>query len=302
MTIDQLYIFVLCQTSPEIQSLNGIQQNRVDGRTQVDISLPQLVWNFHSETGRWIGTGERRLSSGYSEQDYSKLGLVLTIQSLHMPAKPRFINDKLEILVLKCIVFPADGSETRLVHMVARTVTVEDIPPLAGYSRCVDMASTFGDEYRKTQVLAYKISRDGVQSTYLFFYNLSPNLPINLSIARVIGVTPSHLKSRKRLFWRGDVVAMKVQPESESIVESLDADLFDLNPLEEFFRMRYQGGSLESFLDSLEQQCEQEFGQSVNRLKKACRGLLCFTLLWALFAAAWRPNDLLGFKRGRTGR
>ena len=234
------------------------------------------------------------LSSGYSEQDYSKLGLVLTIQSLHMPAKPRFINDKLEILVRKCIVFPADGSETRLVHMVARTVTVEDIPPLAGYSRCVDMASTFGDEYRKTQVLAYKISRDGVQSTYLFFYNLSPNLPINLSIARVIGVTPSHLKSRKRLFWRGDVVAMKVQPESESIVESLDADLFDLNPLEEFFRMRYQGGSLESFLDSLEQQCEQEFWAKCQPSQESLQGISMFHSTVGLIRYCSAPQQPTG--------
>jgi hypothetical protein len=50
---------------------------------------------------------------------------------LLMPAKPLFLNDKLETLVRKCIVFPADGSETRIVHMVARTLTVGDILPLS---------------------------------------------------------------------------------------------------------------------------------------------------------------------------
>jgi hypothetical protein len=178
-----------------------------------------------------------------------------------MPAEPAFLNDKLESLVRKCIVFPANGSETCLVPMVARTVTLEDdITSLRLHSRCVDMASTFGDEYRKTQVMDHKSISNGIQITYLFFYNLSSNLPINLNVAHVIGVTPSHLKTKKRLFWRGDVVVMKVQPESERfdwIVESLDADLSELRSLEEFLREVYRKGVLESNLDFDEDQCKQ---------------------------------------------
>ncbi|KIL66965.1 hypothetical protein M378DRAFT_159896 [Amanita muscaria Koide BX008] len=113
------------------------------------------------------------------------------------------------------------------------------------------MARTFGDDYRKTQVMDHKSTRDGIKSTYLFFYNLSPNLPINLNVLHVIGVTPSHLKTRKRLFWRGDVVATKVQPESEQrdfIIENLDADISELRPLEEFLRATYQKGG-DSYLE-----------------------------------------------------
>ena len=179
-----------------------------------------------------------------------------------MPLEPVFLNDRLETLVRKCIVFPANGSETCIVPMVARTVTIDDdITSLRLHSRCVDMASTFGGEYRKTQVTVHKsTSENGIQITHLFFYNLSPNLPINLNVAHVIGVTPSHLKTKKRLFWRGDVVVMKVQPESEQVdfmVESLDADLSELRPLEEFLRERYRKGGLESNLDFDEQQCKQ---------------------------------------------
>lgn len=174
-----------------------------------------------------------------------------------MPAEPLFRNDKLETLVRKCIVFPANGSETCIVPKVARTVTTEDISSLRLYSRCVDMARTFGDDYRKTQVMDHRSTRDGIKSTYLLFYNLSPNLPFNLNVLHVIGVTPSHLKTMKRLFWRGDVVAMKVQPESEQkdfIIESLDADLSELRPLEEFLRATYQKGGFERNLhyDELE--------------------------------------------------
>jgi len=177
-----------------------------------------------------------------------------------MPAEPAFRNDKLENLVRECIVFPADGSETRIVPMIARTVTDEDTSSLLMYSRCVDMASTFGDSYRKTRVWAHRSALGGVQSSYLFFYNLSPNLPINLNVANLIGVTPPQLKNRKRLFWRGDVVAMKVRPKSEQIdciVESLDADLLELRFVEEFFREKYQDGVLERELFDEEQECEQ---------------------------------------------
>ncbi|KAF8624564.1 hypothetical protein AX15_005811 [Amanita polypyramis BW_CC] len=167
------------------------------------------------------------------------------------PVRPLFTNDELEALVRRCVVFPANGSEACIVPMVARTVTAEDTALLAPYSRCVDMASTFGDDYRKTQVSALRSAQDGVESTYLFFYNLSPNLRINLSVAQVVGVTPSHLKSKRRLFWRGDVVAMKVQPQSEQmdfIVKSLDADLSELGILEMFLKETYRRGNHEHLL------------------------------------------------------
>ena len=163
-----------------------------------------------------------------------------------MPAQPEFYDDKLESLVRKCIVFPADGSETRLVPMIARTVTDEDISSRLAFYRYVDMASTLGDGYRRTRVMAHRAWYD-VLNVYLLFYNLSPNLPINLNLAHLIGVTPPHLKIRKRLFWRGDVVAMKVRQKSERIdriVENLEADLSDLGFLEELFLEKYQKGVL----------------------------------------------------------
>ena len=109
-----------------------------------------------------------------------------------MPAAA-FHDDALESLIRKCIVFPADGSETRIVPMTARTVTEDDPLALRLYNCCVDMATIFGDDSRKILVKSYRND----QSAYLFFYNLSPNLPINLTIACLIGVTPSLLETRK---------------------------------------------------------------------------------------------------------
>lgn len=144
--------------------------------------------------------------------------------------------------------------------MVTRTVTTEDIDSLClkalNSNRCVDMASTFGDDYCKMEAIVHESTRD--ESAYLFFYNLSLNLPINLNVAPVIGITPSHLKIKKRLFWRGDVVVMKARLLSEQLVESLDADLSELESLEQFFRTAYQEGDLERRLDYKELHCEEE--------------------------------------------
>lgn len=168
-----------------------------------------------------------------------------------MPAEPRFLNDKLETLVRRCIVFPADGSETRLVHMAIRTVTNEDTSSLGVINRCVDMSSIYGAQNRKTRVMS--VGRD-----MHMFYNFSLDLPANLNIARFIGITPAQLKSRKRLFWQGDVVVMKVLPESKKIdfiVKPLDADISEANYLEKELRELYQEGRFESGLRFDEEGC-----------------------------------------------
>jgi hypothetical protein len=48
--------------------------------------------------------------------------------------------------------------------------------------------------------------------------------------------------------------------------------LFDLDPLIHFLRNEYRNGSQERFVSSLEQECEQEFGESVDCLMKCLQG------------------------------
>lgn len=86
----------------------------------------------------------------------------------------------------------------------------------------------------------------GFLSGYLLIYNLLQNLPVNLNVMNLIGVTSSYLKLKKRVFWRGDVAAMKVKlgPEWPPIIESLDADIFELVQVEKFLRSTYQQGAL----------------------------------------------------------
>ena len=139
-----------------------------------------------------------------------------------MHIKPFFRTDNLETRVRQCILFPADGSESRMVPMTARTMTVDDIASLKSYSRCVDMSSVFGgglysysasysasDNYRKTRVMGYippptnrwaLAESEPEPACYLLFYNLSPNLPVNLNVVGMVGLTEAYLKFKKRLF------------------------------------------------------------------------------------------------------
>ena len=168
-------------------------------------------------------------------------------------------------LLHRCISFPENGLEAHIVHRIARTLTVEDLHnhwPVKPYVLCSDMPSTSDSDCRKVQVM---ISHGAQHGTYLFFYDLRLDSPINLNVARAIGVTPSQLKLKKRLFWRGDVVAMKVKAVSglldRDTVVSLDADISDLRPLEGFLHNQYQEGALEHILHDDELQCKQESRQ-----------------------------------------
>ncbi len=123
-------------------------------------------------------------------------------------------GDKFERCVRSCIIFPADGSAAHTAHMIVETVTTaEDVSALRTFSRCVDLTSTYGAEHRNLQtrimVLVHPETIDN--PAYIIFCNRSVRLPVNLSISKLVGVTPALLKNKKRMFWRGDAVAMKVK-------------------------------------------------------------------------------------------
>ncbi len=68
------------------------------------------------------------------------------------------------------------------------------------------------------------------------------------------------------MFWRGDIVVMKVKQESEamnSMVKALDADLSELGTLEEFLRTKHREGFLAQELNSDEMRCEQRHEYSI---------------------------------------
>jgi hypothetical protein len=87
---------------------------------------------------------------------------------------------------------------------------------------------------------------------------MSPKLPLNRCIARIIGVDPNELGSE--LFWRGDVVGMKFEPESEHsfMVQCYDADASAIVALGNSLVDDYGAGKLEKELSSDEEHCKRE--------------------------------------------
>ncbi len=109
--------------------------------------------------------------------------------------------------------------------------------------------------------MVLSVPHAGETHAYIFYYNRSLRLPINLNIAELVGVSPMQLKTKKRMFWRGDIVVMKVKQESERMilwVSALDADLSELATLKEFLQTKHREGFLAQELHGDEMQCEQK--------------------------------------------
>jgi hypothetical protein len=178
-----------------------------------------------------------------------------------MATEPMFRDDSYVIHNSKCIVFPAEGSEPRIVDMTIRTVVQGDITQVSLYNRTVDLLGLYGSEYRKLRARNLSLSDSewhAIPDKYLLYYNMSPKLPLNRCIARIIGVDPNKLGSE--LFWRGDVVGMKFEPESKHspIVQCYDADASAIVALGDALVDDYREGKLERALSSDEELCKRE--------------------------------------------
>ena len=173
-----------------------------------------------------------------------------------MPPEPAFRNDSYDSFTRKCLVLPSDGSEPRLVDMNVRTVTLDDTSRIQVYNRTVDPLILYGNEYRKTRVWSVP---QGVLGKHVLYFNMSPKLPVNCCVARIVGVDPDELFSK--LFWRGDVIVMRFESLDDIYINCQNADMSLTNDLELFLRDAYMRGFLERELTNDESWCkgEQQF-------------------------------------------
>jgi hypothetical protein len=168
--------------------------------------------------------------------------------SLTMAPEPFFINDTYVTYTRKCVVFPAQDLEPRVIDMTIRTVTQKDTCEACCYSRTVDLLDTYGSEHRKTRT--YTRPPPTGPDRYMVHYNMSPRLPLNRCVARVLDIDPDTNNVGSKPFWRGDVVAMKFELQSErsSYIDCHDADSSAIGVLEEMLRDAYYEGLLEQEL------------------------------------------------------
>jgi hypothetical protein len=166
----------------------------------------------------------------------------------HMSPESAFLNDTYIVLTRKCIVFPADDSKPRISDMIIRTVTTEDISNAKIFNRTVDLLASYGCEYRKMRSWPFTQSgQSHIPSKYLLYFNMSPKLPLNRCVARIIGLNPDNLGSE--LFWRGDVVVMEYKSQDEIFIDCQNANASAIIKSEEYLRDAYYEGWLEKELD-----------------------------------------------------
>ena len=170
-----------------------------------------------------------------------------------MAPEPAFRDDIYESYTRKCLVLPSDGSEPRLVDMTIRTTTQDDICKF--HSRTLDLLVPYGEiEYRKTQ--AWPLELDGRLGLrkYLLYFNMSPKLPLNRCVARIVDANPDDLESK--LFWRGDVVMMRYETQDDIYINCINADVSSTGALEDILRDAYMRRRLERMLNDDELECK----------------------------------------------
>ena len=170
-----------------------------------------------------------------------------------MSKKPALRNDIYESYTRKCLVLPSDGSDPRLVDMTIRTATTNDITGCQLYSRTLDLLVLYGNEYRKTRVWSVPEVDPG---KHLLYFNMSPKLPLNRCVARIVDANPDDVKSK--LFWRGDVVMMKYESQDDIYINCQNTDVSSAGALEGVLRDAYMTARLEWQLHQDESQCKWE--------------------------------------------
>ncbi|KAK0492259.1 hypothetical protein EDD18DRAFT_1183614 [Armillaria luteobubalina] len=113
----------------------------------------------------------------------------------------------------KVLLFPANGDEPHIVDM-AFSVAGAKAHPRGFYKTAVDLRGLYG-KYTAgyTRLLNFNVQDHGEQidGQYHLYYNISPRLPVNFAMARVVDVDPKRPNSRS--MWKGDVVIVKMREE-----------------------------------------------------------------------------------------
>ncbi|KAJ7920063.1 hypothetical protein B0H13DRAFT_2319841 [Mycena leptocephala] len=120
------------------------------------------------------------------------------------------VHDPPESIVRNVILYPADGGEPRITPMTFNEEGAR-ANPCGIFAINVDLRALYGDRnmYATRQQLVTIHSQPDPNShgVYDIFYNISPRLPTNVCLARLVGVDPA--RPGKRPLWRGDVVVVK---------------------------------------------------------------------------------------------
>jgi hypothetical protein len=163
-------------------------------------------------------------------------------------------------IVRNVLLFPADGTEPRIIPKTF-SEAASKANPVSFYTTSVDLRSHYGKQMATTFVQFLTshpnpITLECNEGEFLCYYNVSPELPINQSAGRIIGIDPIAFESK--VFWRGDIIVVKaeewpgptvmgggfhqlyhdVDPSFQATAESLLRNLYESNHLKQEIESR----------------------------------------------------------------
>ncbi|KAF8055574.1 hypothetical protein FPV67DRAFT_820325 [Lyophyllum atratum] len=127
------------------------------------------------------------------------------------------------------------------------------------YTTAVDLRALYGKSLHSgvgVQMLNFEDQPDKteIEGEYMVYYNLDLKLPLNLALARLVGINPKRPGSRPT--WRGDVVVVKSQKWPGPLimgggahVDWVDVSLAVEGSLEIFFRRWYASKEWELIIE-----------------------------------------------------
>lgn len=119
-------------------------------------------------------------------------------------------SDPRETIVRDVLLYPANGDEPHITSMIFSEAGAKHDHGL--YTRAADLRPFYGSQMDSTRIQMLGIENQSdkrVESEYIAYYNLSPELPVNVSLARVVDANPNRPGSKP--MWRGNVVVVKTE-------------------------------------------------------------------------------------------
>ncbi|KAF8166177.1 hypothetical protein BJ912DRAFT_1003027 [Pholiota molesta] len=138
-----------------------------------------------------------------------------------------------ETIVRNVFLFPADGTEPRIVPKTF-SEAASKANPVGFFSTSVDLGSHYGKQMASTLCKFitnnFPLALECAKGDYIIYSNVSPELPLNLFAARATGIDPVAYEAR--VFWRGDIVMVKAEvwPGPLVVSEGLHKIYHDVHP------------------------------------------------------------------------
>ncbi|KAF8161679.1 hypothetical protein B0H34DRAFT_702113 [Crassisporium funariophilum] len=116
-----------------------------------------------------------------------------------------------ETVLRQVYVYPANGDEPHIRKMEFSEAGCKH--RLALFSTEIDLLPLYGKYVCETRSMEFTAKEQSIKASegdHWIYYNIDLKLPLNLAIARLVGVNPRRPGSRP--MWRGDLVIVKCQP------------------------------------------------------------------------------------------